>query len=123
MNVFAIGHLLWYRSDWKKAPNGGPFGALGCTGKLLRDSLHDGDLLAVLAQPLKLDAAVLQGKQGIVLADAHVGAGMDVGAALTDQNVAGQNELPVAPLDAQTLEPSESRPFRVEPTPFLCAKN
>ena len=82
----------------EKSPERRSVRGLGCTGKLLRDSLHDGDLLAVLTQPLKLDAAVLQGKQGIVLADAHVGAGMNVGAALTDQNVAGQNELPVAPL-------------------------
>ena len=37
------------------------------------------------------------------LADAHVGAGMDVGAALADQNVAGQHELTVAPLHAQAL--------------------
>ena len=87
-------------------------------GKLLRNGLHDRDLLAVLTQPLKLDAAILQGKQGIVLADAHVGAGMDVGAALTDQDVAGQNELTVARLtpDAGAME---SRPFRVEPTPFM----
>ena len=28
---------------------------------------------------------------------------MDVGTALTDQDVAGQDELTVAPLDAQTL--------------------
>ena len=75
----------------------------------------DRDLLAVLAQPLKLDAAILQGKQGVVLADAHVDAGMDMGAALTNQDVASQHELTIAAM--------ESRPFRVEPTPFLCAKN
>ena len=34
----------------------------------------------------------------------------DVGAALTDQDVAGQNVLTVAALHAQTLD-SESRPF------------
>ena len=28
--------------------------------ELLRNGLHDGNLLAVLAQPLKLDAAILQ---------------------------------------------------------------
>ena len=72
-------------------------------GKLLRDGLDDGDLLAVLAHPLELDAAVLQSEQRVVLADAHVGAGMDMGAALPDQDVAGQNELTVAPLDAQAL--------------------
>ena len=34
---------------------------------------------------------------------AHVGAGMDLGAALTDQDVAGQHELAVTALDAQAL--------------------
>ena len=42
---------------------------------------------------------------------------MDVGAALTDVNVAGQNKLTVAALDAEALG-LESRPFLVEPTPF-----
>ena len=50
-----------------------------------------------------LTRAVLQCKQGVVAADAHVGAGMDLGAALADQNVAGQDELTVAALHAQTL--------------------
>ena len=72
-------------------------------GRLLCNSLHDGDLLAILAQSLKLDATVLQCKQGVVLADAHVHAGVNVSTALTDQDVASQNKLTIAALDAQTL--------------------
>ena len=49
----------------------------------------DGSLLPILAQTLKAQGAVHLGEQGIVSADAHVGAGMDLGAALTHQDVAG----------------------------------
>ena len=91
-----------------------------CSAKLLSD-LHDRDLLTILAQALELHLARLQSKQGVVAALAHVHTGVDVGAALTDQDVAGQNKLTVCTLGAQTL--SESRPLRVEPTPFLWAKN
>ena len=44
-----------------------------------------------------------------------------MGAALTDQNVAGQNKLTVAALNAEALGRRNQRPFLVEPTPFLCA--
>ena len=60
-----------------------------CSAKLLSD-LHDRDLLTILAQALELHLARLQSKQGVVAALAHVHTGVDVGAALTDQNVAGQ---------------------------------
>ena len=63
----------------------------------------DGSLLPILAQTLKAQGAVHLGKQGIVSADAHVGAGMDLGAALTDQNIAGLDELAICTLGAQTL--------------------
>ena len=70
--------------------------------KLLSD-LNDRDLLAILAQTLELDLAGLQSEQGVVAALTHVNTGMDMGAALTNQNVASQNELTVAALHAQTL--------------------
>ena len=44
-----------------------------------------------------------QSEQGIVAADAAVGAGMDVGAALANKNVASQNELTVSALGAKAL--------------------
>ena len=47
---------------------------------------------------------------------------MDVGAALAHKNVAGENELTVSALGAKRLA-LESRPFFVEPPPFLWAKN
>ena len=43
---------------------------------------------------------------------------MDLGAALADQDVPRRGELAVRTLGAETL----SRPFLVEPIPFLCAK-
>lgn len=63
----------------------------------------DAALTAVLAQPLELHGAVDQSEQGVILADTNVGAGMDVGASLTDQDVAGQHVLTVSTLDAQAL--------------------
>ena len=63
----------------------------------------NGALPTVLAHALKLDGAVNQGEQGIILADTNVGAGMDVGASLANQDVASQNELTVSTLAAQTL--------------------
>ena len=59
--------------------------------KLLSDlHLHNGNLLAILAQTLKLHLAGLEREQSIVAALPNVDAGMDVGAALADQDVAGQ---------------------------------
>ena len=63
----------------------------------------DRDLLAVLAQALETDNTVSLGKEGIVGADAHVLAGVNVRAALTHQDVAGQNKLTVSTLGAQAL--------------------
>ena len=61
------------------------------------------NLLTILAQTLEADNTVGLGKQRVIAADTDVGAGVDVGAALADQDVAGQNELTVAALDAQAL--------------------
>ena len=63
----------------------------------------DGALTAVLALALELDGTVNQSKQGVVAADADVDAGMDVGASLANQDVAGQNKLTVGTLHAQAL--------------------
>ena len=61
------------------------------------------NLLTILAQTLETDNTVSLGKEGIVGADAHVLAGVNVRAALTHQNVAGQNELTVSTLGAKAL--------------------
>ena len=70
---------------------------------MYESSLVDGDLLAVPAQALKADNTAGLGVQGIVAAAAHVDAGVDVGAALTDQNIARQDVLAVSTLGAQAL--------------------
>ena len=76
-------------------------------------------LLTILAETLETEHAALLGVESIVRADTDIDARMDVGAALAHKNVAGENELTVTP---RRLD-SESRPLRVEPTPFLWAKN
>ena len=74
------------------------------TSQLFRKKLLlDAALLAVLAHALKTDGAVHQSKQGVIAALANVLTRHDVGATLTDQDVAGQNELTVCTLGAQTL--------------------
>ena len=65
--------------------------------------LVNGDLLAVLPQPLKTDCTAGGGKEGIITAAAHVHAGVDMGAALTDEDVARLDELAVRPLGTKTL--------------------
>ncbi len=50
-----------------------------------------------------MNAAIDQSEQGVIAADADALTRMDMGAALTDQDVAGQNELTVAALDAEAL--------------------
>ena len=49
----------------------------------------NGAHLAILAHALELDLTVDQSEQGVVAADPDVVAGMDVGASLANQNVAG----------------------------------
>ena len=63
----------------------------------------NGNLLLVTAQTLETHNAILQSEQGVIAADAHVQAGMDVSAALTNENVTGQRELTIGALAAQTL--------------------
>ena len=65
--------------------------------------LLDRAALAVTAHALKVNAAIDQSEQGVIAADADALTRMDMGAALTDQDVAGQNELTVAALDAEAL--------------------
>ena len=63
----------------------------------------DRALTTILALALELDGTVNQSEQGVILADTNVDTGMDVGASLANQNVAGQNKLTVSALNAQTL--------------------
>ena len=65
--------------------------------------LLDAALLAVFTHALETDGTVHQSKQGVIAALANVLTRHDVGATLTNQDVAGQNELTVCTLGAQTL--------------------
>ena len=63
----------------------------------------------------ELNLALDKREEGVVLTTADVLAGVDVGAVLADENLAGLHGLTVKTLGAQT------RPLREEPRPFLCA--
>ena len=65
--------------------------------------LVDGNLLPVLPETLEADDAVSLGEQRVITAAADIDAGMDVGAALADKDVASQNMLAVSPLGPEAL--------------------
>lgn len=68
----------------------------------------------------ELDLALGQSEQGVVLATTHVLTGVDVGAALTDENLAGLHELTVETLGAETLTAGVAAVTGGTKT-FLCA--
>ena len=72
------------------------------SGRLLLDSVN-AYFLAILAHSLELDVAVDESKEGVVRTLADIVAGMDVGSALSDKDIACENELTVASLDAESL--------------------
>ena len=76
------------------------------------------NFLAVLAPSLEFHNTVRRCEQGIIAASADIDARMNVRASLSVKDIAGQNKLTVCPLCAKALD-SESRPFLVDPTPFL----
>ena len=90
-----------------------------CSGCLL---LLDADPLAVLAEAFETDHAIGEGKQGIVAAVTHILTRVDMGAALTNQDIAGQNPLAVGALDAETLGLGIAAVVRGAAA-LLCAKN
>lgn len=83
----------------------------------------DRDLLTILAQPLEANCAAVSGEQGVVSALAHVHTGVDVGAALTHQDVAGLDELTVGTLGAKALGLGITARSWWSLPPFLWAKN
>ena len=68
----------------------------------------------------EVDATVAQSEQRVVLATTDVFAGMELRAALTNDDLARLDLLTGEHLHAQSFC-VESRPLRVEPRPFLCA--
>ena len=99
---FILKELASLYKESKKNPEFA-LGILTSLGKKALVLSVNRNFLAVAAHTLKADLAVNQGEQGIVAALAHVLTGVNVGATLTNQNVAGQHELTVGALDAQTL--------------------
>ena len=79
-------------------------------------------LLAVSAQSFKSYNTVSSCEQCVIRAAAYVLTRVDVSSSLTNENVSGNYCLTVSTLTPSLLA-SESRPFLVEPIPFLCAKN
>src|SRR5436190_18378890 len=63
----------------------------------------DADALAVLAEVFETDRARNLGKERVVLSLANILAGMDVSAALADDDRAGADELAGEALDTQPL--------------------
>src|SRR5215471_12588293 len=64
---------------------------------------HADGLLAVWALEIELDPAVHLRVKRVVLADADVVAGMNLGSALADDDAAGGDELPAVALHAEAL--------------------
>ena len=71
--------------------------------RLLLGYLVNRNLLAVSAQTLEPNHAVNASVDGVVAADAHALAGVDMGTSLANQDVASLNLLTVSALYAQTL--------------------
>jgi hypothetical protein len=62
--------------------------------------IHNFSIPATLGEFYK---TVLSGKQGIVIAPADIGPGMEFGSPLADDNPAGKDSLSVAYFDSETL--------------------
>src|SRR5690554_2935554 len=89
------------RLQTKKAPPGRSFSMRvsdHCSG---RNDAHVFTVVRTLG--LELDHAVCSRKQSVILAQTNVGAGVEFGATLTDQNVTCDNGLTTETLYAQTL--------------------
>ena len=72
------------------------------SGRLLLDSVN-ADFLAILAHSLELDIAVDESEEGVIRTLADIVAGMDVGSALSDTDIACENELTVGALGTKAL--------------------
>ena len=88
----------------------------GLGDRLRPDDVHG--LAAALGA--ELDRTRDEREQRVVAATADAVAGVEVGAALADDDLAGVDDLAAEALDAEALA-LESRPLRVEDAPFLCA--
>src|SRR5262245_20795783 len=95
------------------SPSKNPFGSAGSTGcrrtsfmstvllgRRLRHRIYR-DVGAALGFGFEFDASINECKQGVVLADPYVVAGMPLGAALAHKNIAGETALAAIKLHAE----------------------
>src|SRR5206468_7371884 len=89
------------RNDGTGGPSGPPVPGIGVEA----ESLHRDDDVDDLALALRaeLHGTGLEGEQGVVATAADVGAGVEVRAALTDDDLAGLDDLAAEALHAETL--------------------
>ena len=88
--------------------------------RCLRLFRKNADTLAIAAEPLEHDIPFGRGEDGVIAADADILPRMELGAALADDDVAGNDVLTAKTLDAQTLALTVAAVLD-EPPPFLCA--
>jgi len=72
---------------------------------------------------LKLDFAVLEGKEGVVVADADVETRLKLGSALADDNRAGRHHLPAVGLYAAILRIAVAAVASAALSFFMCHKS
>src|SRR5579859_767602 len=94
------------------------FGSRGCGRRRCRR--HDADLLAAVGHFLEGDLARGDGVQGVVAAEAHVQARVNVGAALARDDVTRLHPLAAKLLDAQALRIAVATVAAGTRTFFMC---
>ena len=87
---------------------------------LLSDLFVNRNLLAILILALELYLAVYESEQGVVLTLTNVGAGMDLSSALSDEDIAGQDELTVCSFRSKTLRLTVAAVLGRTHTFFMC---
>ena len=80
------------------------------------------DLLASLCDRFKLDSAVDKGKQSVVRSATNIVTGMDLGTALANKDIAGENRLTVRSLYAETLRFTVASVLGRTDAFFMCEK-
>ena len=80
------------------------------------------DSLAVTGDVFKFNLTVDESEQGIVLTDTYVIAGMDMGSALSDDDVAGNDGLTVCLLHAKAFGLTVSAVLGRADSLFMCKK-
>ena len=101
----------------RKAP---PHGR--CFSALDKSVGVNADLLLVLILALELDLAVNQSEESVILADTDIVAGMDSGAALSDNDIACNDGLTVSLLYAKALRLTVATVLSRTDTFFMCEK-